>query len=170
MTQTKAERAFHQRTKARCFNDAWEYLEKRDRAAPEDLRMITLAHTARFHAGLEGTAWSEAVGDWQISRVYAAMHEPSLALAFAQSCVELCEKNGLADLLCTAFEAMARAHAVGGNVRSATKFIAKARQQLEGSSVDAEDRAIFRGQIRETERLIRRARAGASAPRGSPRR
>jgi hypothetical protein len=55
MTLSKAERELHEKTMARCFNEAWEYLEKKDRSTHDDQRMLNLAHTARFHSSLVGT-------------------------------------------------------------------------------------------------------------------
>ncbi len=159
MTLSKADREFHEKTMARCFNEAWEYLEKRHRSAHDDQRMLNLAHAARFHSSIVGTPRNHAIGDWQVSRVYAALHDPQLALEFAKSSLGLCEKHRLSDLLCTAYEAMARAYAVTDDRASAQEYIIKARDQLDGSSVDVEGRQIFLGQIRETEKLMRRSPA-----------
>jgi hypothetical protein len=103
---------------------------------------------------LIGTPRENAIADWQISRVYAALKEAPLALEFARSCLALCEDNSLEDLLCTAYEAMARAFAVGRDAKSARRYVARARAALEAATVDDEVRAVFLGQIRETERMI----------------
>ncbi|MGA8604654.1 MAG: hypothetical protein WB788_06285 [Thermoplasmata archaeon] len=118
--------------------------------------MLTLVHASRFHWGLVGQARERAVADWQVSRAYAAVHQPQLSLLFARSCLELCETNQLSEFLCTAYEAMARAFATARDPRSARKYLRKARDQLEAASVDDEDRKVFLGQIRETQKLIRR--------------
>ena len=96
------------------------------------------------------------MADWQVSRAYAAVHQPQLSLLFARSSLELCETNHLSEFLGTAYEAMARAFAVADDSRSATKYLRKARAQLDASSVDDEGRKIFLDQIRETEKLIHR--------------
>jgi tetratricopeptide (TPR) repeat protein len=156
MTVSKAEREFHRKTGARCFNEAWKYLEKAGRNARDDRHLLHLVHASRFHWGLVGTARNQTVGDWQISRAYAALSQPELALRFARSSLELCRKNGLSDLEGTAYEAIARSYAVAKDPPSARKYLQKAREHLDASSVDAEDREIFLGQIRDTERLIER--------------
>jgi tetratricopeptide (TPR) repeat protein len=156
MTVSKAERAFHRKTGARCFNEAWKYLEKAGRNASDNRRLLNLVHASRFHWGLVGTPRNQAVGDWQISRAYAALGRPELALQFARSSLELCRKNDLSDLEGTAYEAVARAYAVAKDPPTARKYLQKARERLEAFSVDAEDREIFLGQIRDTERLIER--------------
>ena len=160
MPLSKTERALHRKTMARCFNEAWTYLEKRGRTPHESRLMLNLAHTARHHAALAGTARNQAIGDWQISRVYATLGEPRLAVAFARSALDLCERNELTDLTCTAYEAMARSHAVGHHPSSARSWLTKAREQLDTSVTDAEDRTTYLGQIRDTERLLRRRSSG----------
>ena len=156
MTLSRIEREFHRKTAARCFNEAWVYLSKKHRGVPEDRHLLNLVHASRFHWSLVGTKRNQAVGDWQISRAYAALHQPRLALQFAKSSLELCRKHDLAEFLGTAYEAMARAYAVAEDLPSARVFLKKARAQLDASSIDDEDREIFLGQIRETERLTRR--------------
>jgi hypothetical protein len=161
MSLSKRDRELHRKLMASCFNECWEYLEKRKRTPRDDLRMLTLTHAARYHAGAGGSPKNRAIGDWQVSRVYSALREPRLASAFGESCLELCEKHGLSELVCTAYEAIARAHAVGHDLAAAGDSIALARENLDAASIEKESRDIFLGQIRETERLIRRA--GASS-------
>ena len=163
MTVTRTDRGTHRKTAVQCFNETWEYLEKKHRRRADDRRMLDLVHTARFHWGVVGAPENQAVSDWQVSRVYAALRSPELALWYAQSSLDLCRKYGLTDFRCTALEAMARAYAVGKDPRSAREFLARAREQLNASSVDAEDRRIFEGQIRETERLVRRLSGGSAS-------
>ena len=158
MGRTTTEREVYLRTRARCFNEAWEYLEKRRRTALDNRRMLGLAHTARTLATIVGTPRNHAIGDWQISRVYAALGEGRLSLLFAKSSLDVCEENHLSDLVCTAHEAIARAFVVGKDLESAREHLARARKLLDGARVDAEDHEIFLGQIRETEALLRRAR------------
>ncbi len=145
---------FHRETAKKCFNETWDYLEKKDRDANDEQQMLHLAHTARYHRSFVGTDRNFAVGDWQVSRVYAVLNEPRLALRFAKSCVERLEKNSLSDILCTGYEAMARAHAVAKEYDAARGYIQRARDALAKSSVDEEDRKIYSDQIQETEQLI----------------
>lgn len=156
MTLSKKEREFHRKSGVRSFNEAWNYLEKKRRNASDERRLMTLVHASRFHWGLVGTPWNEAVSDWLISRAYAALGQPELSLQFAKSVLELCEKNNLSDLKSTAYEAMARAYAVAKDRPRARRFLARALDQLERSSVDETDRRVLLGQIRETERMIGR--------------
>jgi len=145
---------FHRETAKKCFNEAWDYLEMKNRTPNDDRNMIRLAHTAAYHRSFVGTERNFAVGDWQVSRVYAALNEPRLALSFAKSALERMEKNALSDILCTGYEAVARAHAVAKEAQIAKDYIKRAREQLAKANMDDEDRKIYSDQIDETERLI----------------
>jgi tetratricopeptide (TPR) repeat protein len=145
---------FHRETAKKCFNEAWDYLDKKNRTSNDDRVMLKLAHTAAYHRSFAGSEKQFAVGDWQISRVYAALNEPRLALSFARSALERMEKNALSDILSTGYEAMARAHAVAKEFQVANDYIKRATEQLAKAKVDDEDRKIYSDQIQETERLI----------------
>jgi uncharacterized membrane protein YccC len=154
MKMQESERRFHRKTAARCFNKTWHYLEKRRRNADDDAMMLHLAHASRYHWSLVGTSRNQAVGDWQISRVYATLGQSSLSLQFAKSSVEICRKNNLSEVLGTAYEAVARAHTVAKNYRSARSYLGKALKQLGSLTIDDEDRKIYLDQILETEKMI----------------
>ena len=146
---------FHRKTAVACFNKAWDFLDKKERSREEELQMLLEAHTSRYHWGHIGNAHNFAIGDWQISRVYAALKQPTLALLFARSSLDLCEKNGLKDLLPSAYEGMARAHATANDTGEARRYLDLARKQLE-LVTDEEDRKIYSQQMDETEALIRK--------------
>jgi hypothetical protein len=152
MSQSDLE--FHRKIARECFNETWNYLDKTERNDEDKRQMLNLAHASRFHWSFVGTAENLAVGDWQVSRVYAALNQPSLAIHFAKSALEICQKNSLSEILVTAYEGMARAHATAKDTESARDYIKKARQQLGVSNADEEDRKIYLDQIRETEELI----------------
>jgi len=154
------ETQFHRETAKKCFNEAWEYLEKNTRDANDEQQMLHLAHTARYHWSLVESDKTElvrhlAISDWQISRVYAGLNEPQLALHFAKSALRIMEENNMQDILHTGYEGMVRAFAVGKDNVSATDYIKKAREQLGRTvDIDDEDRRIYSEQIHETESLI----------------
>ncbi len=152
---SESEREFHQKTAKQCFNQTWDYLDKKNRDANDEQQMLHLAHAARYHWNFIGTANNLAVSDWQISRVYAALNQPQLALHFAKSALEIMQKNNLSEILCTGYEGIARAHAVAKDYASARDYIKKAREQLEKTTVmDDEDNKIYSDQIHDTEELI----------------
>jgi hypothetical protein len=153
---SKSEREFHRKIAIRCFNETWDYLETKTRTKRDDQRMILLAHASRFHWGLVGTPRNKAVGDWQISRVYAALKQPHLSLLFANSSLETCRNERLPEVMVTAYEAVARAYAVAEKYASADKYLRLARNQLETLDLAAKDRRVYLGQINETEMLVTR--------------
>ena len=155
MTLSRTKSEFHRKTAIECFNRAWDYLDAKERTSKDNQEMLNLVHASRYHWGLVGTATNLAVGDWQISRAYADLGQPQLALQFAESCLETCQKNGLEDIMHTASEAMARAYAVAKDYTRARKYLSTARKQLDELTLSKEDRQSYLDQIRKTERLTK---------------
>jgi hypothetical protein len=155
---SKSEQKFHRKIAVAGFNRAWDYLVKKKRTSEDDRVMLNLAHSSAYHWKLVGTPKNRAVSDWQISRVYAALQEPQLSLKFAKACLELCQKYRVLEIMSTANEAMARAYAVGRKYALAKKYLFRAQSVLNNLKLDPEDREIFAGQIKETEKLIGKRR------------
>jgi len=153
---SKTEMEYHRKTAASCFNRAWDYMVMKNRRKEDDRQMLYLAHTSRYLWGLVGTPRNRATGEWQISRVYADLGQPELALEFAMTSLATSKKNGVVEGIHTANEAAARAYAVGGDYKNAKKQIERARKHLDSLVLDKEDRRIYSDQIRETEALIPR--------------
>ncbi len=152
-TLSKQESEFHRKTAKQCFNKTWDYLDKKNRTPADNIQMLNLAHASRYHWGLVGNARNLAVGEWQISRVYADLKQAEPSLIFAKSSLELVIKNNLSDLLPSVYEGIARAYAVAQQHQLAREYLAKARKELE-SIKDEEDKKIYSDQINETESLL----------------
>jgi hypothetical protein len=152
--KSQTEQEFHRKVAAECFNRTWDYLEKKNRSLDDDQMMLNLAHASRYHWSLIGKPWNFTTGDWQISRVYAALNQPDLALVFAKKALEISQKHNLSERLISAYEGMARAHAVARDHPLAREFVSKAREQVLAVSLDDEDRKTYSDQIDETERMI----------------
>jgi len=152
---TQSEHEFHRKVAVECFNKTWDYLKKKERTLYDDQSMLNLAHSSRYHWSFVGKAHNFAIGDWQISRVYSALNQPNLAVHFARTSLETCQKNDLSELLVSAYEGMARAYAVAKEYRMARECIDKARQQLRNVVLDEEDLKIYSDQIDETTLMIR---------------
>ena len=150
---SEQELEFHRKVAKECFNKTWDYLEKKNRTPDDDRQMLILAHTSRYHWELVGNARNLAVGEWQISRVYAALKQAEPSLLFAKSSLELVINNNLSELLPSAYEGMARAYAVAQQPQLARDYIVKAHKELE-SIRDEEDKKVYAGQINETESLL----------------
>jgi hypothetical protein len=113
------------------FNRAWELMGLPERTPEQDDELIHAAHASRHHWAEIGTAANLARGDWQLSRVYATLGRAEPALYHAERCLAYCESDpaALEDWdLPYAYEALARAHLVGGNEDEATGFAARARE------------------------------------------
>lgn len=150
---SEQESEFHRKTPKQCFNKTWDYLEKENRTPDDDRQMLILSHASRYHWGMIGDAESLAVGEWQISRVYADLKQAEFSLLFAKSSLELVIKNNLTQLLPSAYEGIARAYAIARQPQLVRDYIVKARKELD-SIRDEEDKKIYAGQINETESLL----------------
>ena len=154
MSQDESE--FHKKFAKKGFNEAWDYLDKKNRTAEDEQQMLHLAHASRYHWSFVGIARNFAVGDWQLSRVYATLNEPRLALLFAKSALDITKKNNLSDNLPSAYEGMARAYAVAKEKKSAMEYIKKAREALDkAKDMSTEDKKVYSSQIDETEALLK---------------
>ncbi len=133
----------HRKNAVDCFNGTWKLLSKMKRTKAEDLEMIHGAHASRYHWGLAGNAKNLAVGEWQISHVYAVLRRPEPALFHAKESLRLCRENGIRDFpLAYAYEALARASAVAGRKGDARKFIVQALRAGQGIR-ETDDRKLF---------------------------
>lgn len=107
-----------------CFNATWDLIDKKDRTEEENLKMIHTAHASRFHWGEIGTALEWSRGEWQLSRVYALVGMGESALYHAENALNYCLDYDIKDFdLAFAYEAMARAHAILGNVSEKEKHL-----------------------------------------------
>jgi hypothetical protein len=130
------------------FNHTWTLLETHPRTPAQDDEMIHAAHASRYHWGEVTSDVHLARGEWQCSRVYAVLGRAEPALWHARRCVELAEADPAREDfdLPAAYEAMARAHAVGGDREAAITWRDRAREALERVT-DAEDRELIEGDL-----------------------
>jgi hypothetical protein len=109
------------------FNGVWKLLEQPSRSVEDDDRMLHMAHASRYHWGEVGEPVNRSRGEWQCSRVYAVLGRPEPALFHARRGLQMCQQHGLGDFdLAFAYESLARAHAVAGDVEQAEDWAAQA--------------------------------------------
>ena len=125
------------------YNTTWELIDKPDRTQDDDDEMLHRAHASRYLWGGVGTAANRARGEWICSRVYTVLGRAEPALHHARRCLELVESHPT-DMeewdLPAAYEAVARAHSVAGELDEARRYVELGRQAA--SRIDsAEDRA-----------------------------
>ena len=129
------------------FNHTWTLLEKLERTPAEDDEMIHGAHAPRYHWGEVGEGANLARGEWQCSRVYAVLGRAEPALWHARRCLAVNEANGVADWdIAAAYEAMAGASLVAGDLEGVATWKAKATAALDGIA-DPDDREVIEGDL-----------------------
>ena len=118
------------------FNLTWDYLGMDSRTQEQDDSMIHAAHASRWHWGKVGGPEQWAIGDWLCSRVYAVLGRGDQALYHAQRCLAVCEEFEVVSFVpASAHEALARAHAVRGDMEAA-----RAERTLSyGAAIDLDD-------------------------------
>lgn len=143
----------HRRLAATLFNETWRLMEKEDRSVADDDRMLHMAHASRHHWGEVGTPANLARGEWQCSRVYAVLRRAEPCLHHARRALALCEAHGLADWdLAFCHEALARGHAVAGDLDAARTEIERA---LAVPIADDEDRALVLADLESIPGIVR---------------
>jgi len=134
------------------FNGTWTFLEMSDRIPAQTDEMIHMAHASRFHWGEVvaaggGEPANLARGEWLCSRVYAVLGRAEPALWHARRCLEIDEANGIRDWdIAFAYEAMARASSVAGDLVAARNWAARARAACE-EVVEPEERELIEGDL-----------------------
>jgi hypothetical protein len=135
----------HRALGAGLFNRTWELLETPDRSPAQDDEMIHTTHASRYHWGHVGEPVRLARGEWQCSRVYATLGRAEPAIWHADRCLALLETagDGVEDWdRPSAYEALARAHAVAGDRAASDRWKATAAEAL-ASIADDEDRRLI---------------------------
>jgi hypothetical protein len=111
--------AQHRKLAVDLFNYTWTFLRKPDRTDEDIDEMINAVHSSRYHWGKYSgcTPQRLAVGEWQISHVYAILGMPKPALWHAQRSLFHAEGHLNVDdwVLASCHEAMARASALNGD-------------------------------------------------------
>ena len=133
----------HRQCAKALFNSVWTLLEQPERTRDEDDLMVHRAHAMMLHWLQVGEPVNFARGEWQLSRVYAVLGRFEPAVHHAERCRVICEDNGLGAFdKAFACEALARAHAVGGNEPEMESFLDRARAAAREVDDEA-DRAIL---------------------------
>lgn len=122
------ESKWHRHFAVTCFNRTWRLIEKQNRTPDEDAEMLASTFASRHHWGVVGDAKNRAIGDWQISHVFALLNQPALSMTYARRSLDECEKHGLGDfVIAFAYEAIARAAAIAENAAERDKALQQAR-------------------------------------------
>ncbi|GAA4419597.1 hypothetical protein [Bremerella cremea] len=119
----------HRQFSAEAFNTAWELIDKTDRDLEEDIDMLCHAAASMWHwrHREDLTDQSRSVGYWQLSRVFALLSDGPMA----KQCGQLCLKYARGTppfYQAYAYEALARAAAICGEMTAANRHLDSAEQ------------------------------------------
>ncbi len=133
----------HRQCAKALFNSVWELLDQPGRTKDQDDLMVHRVHAMMLHWLQVGEPVNFARGEWQLSRVYAVLGRFEPAVHHAERCRVICQDNALGAFdEGFACEALARAHAVGGNDAQVESFLDRARAAAREIDDEA-DRAIL---------------------------
>lgn len=121
----------HKYFSADCFNRAWDYIDKPVRTRSEDDMMLSLSLASLWHwtQREDCTDTNLSIGYWQIARVYALLRQPENARHYGELCLEASKKDGVLSFYQGyAFEALARAECVAGELDKMEDFLIQAHQ------------------------------------------
>jgi DNA-binding transcriptional MerR regulator len=144
MTQTATieDTAAERKIAVDLFNHVWTLLEKEDRTESDEAEMIHSAHASTVHWMHVGEPVNRARGEWQCSRVYAVLGRGEPAVFHAKKVLDICRREGIGDWdLAFAYEALARATAVTGDIDEAHRWAEQARAACNDIAED-DDREI----------------------------
>jgi DNA-binding transcriptional MerR regulator len=143
------------RLAAQLFNGVWRLLENEHRTTAEDDRMLHMAHASRYHWEQVGAPVNLARGEWQCSRVYAVLGRAEPCLFHASRVLSICEEHGIKDFdIAFAYEALARAYAVGGDPDQARAMVERGLAAVAGIA-DDQDRAILLSDLETVPGVVR---------------
>lgn len=136
------ENDYHKKFAVELFNITWDLLENPDRTQAETDQMIHACHASRYHWGVVGKPLHLARGEWLLAYVYAHLKRPDACFYHARRCYHITLGNELQDFdLAFAYEAMARAHHLLGNLIETKNFLKKAKEAAE--DIQKEDDRLY---------------------------
>jgi len=121
----------HKYFSADCFNWTWDYIDKPVRTKGEDEAMLHLSLASLWHwtQREDCTSTNLSIGYWQVSRVFALLRQADNARHYGELCLEASQKEAVPPYyLGTAYEALARAELVAGNLDKMEGFLIQAHQ------------------------------------------
>jgi len=144
LSMTAITKDIHKKLAIDNFNQTWDLIEKENRTKMEDDTMIHMAHTSRFHWGIIGEPVNLSRGEWQISRVYSILKRAEPALYHAKRNLEICLENQIGDFdLAFAYEALARAYMIAGNIEEVHHYKMLATQASEHIKKEADRKLLL---------------------------
>jgi hypothetical protein len=137
--------AGHKHFASDCFNETWRLLDKVVLTPEEVETMIDLAHASRMHWRYrpDGTARTDSVSAWLLSRVYAVAGRSEEALRYGIEALDIARTGDAGDFYVGfGHEAVARAATAIGDAETAQIHVEAARKLLD-SMDDPENRTAL---------------------------
>lgn len=138
------QQAVHKYFSAYCFNKAWDLIDKPDRSPQDDEDMLRLNQASHWHwtQREDYTAKNASIGYWQTSRIYALLGNAGEARRYGQLCLQASQEQGVRPFyMAYAYEALARAEALAGDVEKLERYKQAAREAAE-KETDVDDRKV----------------------------
>mgnify|MGYP001566686733 CR=1 FL=1 len=137
----------HRYFSASCFNKTWEFIDNPNRTEEDNLFMLQTAMASLWHwtQREDATPQNLSVGNWQVARVYALLGQADNARKYAEVSLKFsegCEPFYIG----FAYEALARAEMIAGNVTKMNEYLKQARE-FAGQVEDAEDKDVLSADI-----------------------
>lgn len=133
----------HKKLSADCFNRTWELLDKKERTAEENERMISLSHASLAHWRMreDCTDRNLSIGYWQLSRMYAVLGQGNNAERYGGLCLRVSGQEP-PFYLAYAHEALARAALLNERRELFDKHLAEAKA-LAAKVTDADEKKML---------------------------
>ena len=160
----------HRYFAAEAFNRCWELIRLESRTAEQDREMIRRAEVSFWHwqAYEDRTPTNDAIGYWQLARVYTLAQAPEIAIEYALSGLEIVRTHQLDSFYAGyAWESLARAYSVANRMDDCYESIKEAR--IAADLVTAPDHQSALIADIDTIRIVEQSGGGNSAAlRASP--
>jgi len=130
----------HKKFAAAAFNHSWDFIDMASRTDDDVRQMLDAAHASSWHWRHrdDATPQNRSIADWQLSRVHALAGNGAMALDYGNLSLVTANETGLPFYISYAYEAIARANWVLGNLDDARTALAAAEEQLQLVTVDDE--------------------------------
>jgi hypothetical protein len=139
----------HQDVATETFNRCWTLLDQDQLDADQQRELERTAMASLYHWSVVGGAKEEAIGEWMVARVCVRLGFAEEAIRHAARAAEVVSEHGLGDyLVASTLEGLARAHALAGQLETATMLKEAAVRALDVIS-NEQDRALIERQIAE---------------------
>jgi hypothetical protein len=138
--------AAHRYFAVQCYNDAFALIDKRDRSAADDARMLHLGMASLWHwtQRPDCTATNLSIGYWQVARIYALLGQPDDARRYGFRCLEVSQTEGVEPFYAGfAYEALARAEAVANDSAKRDEYLREAYAISERITDDEEKQMLL---------------------------